>query len=255
MGAMNPLLQAFGRKVRSLRQDQGLSLRALAEKADVSRRFLVEIEAGRANPSLLKMAALARALRTGLKELCDLPLSRPPKRIALIGMRGAGKSTLGRMLAERLEIPFVELDEWIEQHAGITRSQIFEHEGAEGFRRWEQEALEHWLSRNAEGVLAVPGGIVENPPALRRLLESCTTVWVRADAEDHWDRVIAQGDLRPIHAHPAARERLEELIAERTPLYARAHHRIDTSGKSPAENLEELLTIVEPGADEQRRAG
>ena len=142
--AMKKLLLALSRRVRSLRAERNQSLQALAERAGMSRRFLVEIEAGRANPSIEKLARLARALRVPLSELCDLPLPRSDSRVALVGLRGAGKSTLGRLLADQLEVPFEELDAWIEQHAGASRAQIFEFEGAEGFRSREAEALEAW---------------------------------------------------------------------------------------------------------------
>lgn len=251
LSPMNPLLQALGRRVRALRAERNLSLQALAESAGMSRRFLVEIEAGRANPSLERLARLARALRLPLRELCDLPLPRPDRRIALIGLRGAGKSTLGRLLAERLEIPFAELDDWIEQHAGASRAQIFEFEGAEGFRHREAEALEAWLARHGAGVLAVAGGLVENRGAFDRLLDACTVVWLRAAPQEHWDRVRLQGDLRPMQGQDDARARLELLLRQREPLYARAHHVVDTSRATSAESLDAMLAMLQgspPGA-------
>ena len=241
---MQPLLLALGRRVRALRAERNLSLQSLAEHSGVSRRFLVEIEAGRANPSLERLAQLARALRLPLRDLCDLPLPRPERRIALIGLRGAGKSTLGKLLAERLEVPFEELDAWIEQHAGASRAQIFEFEGAEGFRHREAEALEAWLARHGAGVLAVAGGLVENAAAYERLLDSCTVVWLRAAPQQHWDRVLAQGDLRPMQASDDARARLEALLRQREPLYARAHLVVDTSAGGPESCLPPLLAAL-----------
>lgn len=243
---MAALQIALGRRVRSLRQAQGLSLQRLAEQAGLSRRFLVEIEAGRANPSLLKLAALAQALHTDLSRLCDLPLPRPARRIALVGLRGAGKSALGRRAAEALEIPFVELDQWIQEHAGLSSSAIFELEGAAGFRLREQEALEAWLSRHAEGVLAVAGGLAENEAAWSRLLSSCTVIWLRATPQEHWDRVAAQGDSRPMRGLPDARARLEALLRAREPAYARAHAQLDTGGKTLAEAGAALLALLQP---------
>jgi XRE family aerobic/anaerobic benzoate catabolism transcriptional regulator len=245
---MQPLLQALGRRVRSLRAERNLSLQALAEHSGVSRRFLVEIEAGRANPSLERLAQLARALRLPLRDLCDLPLPRPERRIALIGLRGAGKSTIGRLLADRLEVPFEELDAWIEQHAGASRAQIFEFEGAEGFRHREAEALEAWLARHGAGVLAVAGGLVENAAAYERLLDSCTVIWLRATPQQHWDRVLAQGDLRPMQGQDDARARLETLLRQREPLYARAHMMVDTSGGEPESALRDLLIALQAPA-------
>lgn len=244
VGSMKLLLRALGRRVRSLRAERNLSLQALADRAGISRRFLVEIESGRGNPSLDKLARLARALRLPLRELCDLPLPRPERRLALVGLRGAGKSTLGRALAARLEVPFEELDEWIEQHAGASRAQIFEFEGGDGFRRREAEALEAWLARHASGVLAVAGGLVDNAQAFERLLDSCTVIWLRADPQRHWDRVVAQGDLRPMQGQADARARLERLWLSRAPHYARAHLTVDTDERSPAACVEEILGLL-----------
>jgi len=242
--AMKKLLLALSRRVRSLRAERNQSLQALAERAGMSRRFLVEIEAGRANPSIEKLARLARALRVPLSELCDLPLPRSDSRVALVGLRGAGKSTLGRLLADQLEVPFEELDAWIEQHAGASRAQIFEFEGAEGFRNREAEALEAWLARHGSGVLAVAGGLVENAEAYERLLESCTVVWLRADPQQHWDRVLAQGDLRPMQGTADARARLESLWKQREPLYSRAHEVVDTNRANAATCVQQLLQAL-----------
>jgi len=241
---MRKLQASLGRRVRGLRQEQGLSLQACAERAGLSRRFLVEIEAGRANPSLLKLAALAQALQTGLGALCDLPLPHPARRIALVGLRGAGKSTLGRLAAAALEVPFVELDQWVQEHAGLSNSAIFELEGAAGFRLREEEALEAWLSRNAAGVLAVAGGLAENAAAWNRLLASCTVVWLRASPQEHWDRVLAQGDSRPMRGLPDARARLEALLKTRESAYARAPLTFDTGSKSPAQAAAGLTALL-----------
>lgn len=241
---MRKLQAALGRRVRSLRQEQGLSLQACAERTGLSRRFLVEIEAGRANPSLAKLAALAQSLKIGLGQLCDLPVPPPPRRIALVGLRGAGKSSLGRSTAAALEVPFVELDQWIQEHAGMSNSSIFELEGAAGFRIREQEALEAWLSRHAEGVLAVAGGLAENEAAWNRLLAACTVVWLRASPQEHWDRVLAQGDSRPMRGLPDARARLENLLKSRESAYARAPLQFDTSGKDAAQAASGLAALL-----------
>ncbi len=241
---MHGLLTALGRRVRDLRRQRGESLERLAEQAGLSRRFLVEIEAGRANPSLLKLASLARALRLELPALLALPLARPARRLALVGLRGAGKSTVGRALAQILEIPFTELDVWIQEHAGMSNAQIFELEGAAGFRRREEEALEAWLSRTAEGVLAVAGGLADNPAAWERLLGTCTVLWLRASPQEHWNRVVAQGDARPMRGLPDARARLEALWRERESAYARAHFMLDTTGRDAAHTQEAILALL-----------
>ncbi len=241
---MKPLSLSLllGKKVRSLRLQRGDSLKELAARAEISRRFLVEIESGRANPSLARLGSLAKALRMDLGELCTLsPASPPHRRIALAGLRGAGKSTLGKLLAKRLGMAFVELDVLIQEDAGISVSEIFELEGPDGYRRRESLALEQWLqSSPEEGVLAVPGGIVHSPSTWERLLGECHTVWLRARPEEHWDRVAAQGDTRPMAGDPGAMDRLRALLNERTPAYRRAEFHLDTRGRRVESCLEEL---------------
>ncbi|RMH04714.1 MAG: helix-turn-helix domain-containing protein [Planctomycetota bacterium] len=240
------LLEALAYRVRRVRHARGLSLQETATRAGFSRRFLVEIEAARANPSIGKLAALADALCIPLRELCDLPgRGVPTHRIALIGLRGAGKSTVGLRLAKELEVPFSELDDLIREKAGLTVPEIFELHGTAGYRRLESEALEEWLGRHGSGVLAVPGGVVTAPNTFERLLGSCRTVWLEATPEDHMDRVVAQGDLRPMHAHPEAMDRLRSLLEERTPQYQRAEIRVMTSGRT----VDEVVTEVRERID------
>jgi len=235
------LSQLLGKKVRSLRLQCGDSLRELAARAEISRRFLVEIESGRANPSLAKLGSLAIALRMDLCELCALtPASPPHRRIALAGLRGAGKSTLGKLLAKRFGMAFVELDALIQEDAGISVAEIFELEGPDGYRRRESLSLKQWLQSSPEGVLAVPGGIVHSPSTWERLLGECHTVWLKARPEEHWDRVAAQGDTRPMAGDPGAMERLRALLKERTPAYRRAEFHLDTRGRRVESCLEEL---------------
>ena len=240
------LLESLAAKVRAARLREGLSLQEAATRAGLSRRFLVEIEAGRTNPSIGKLAALAEAFHLPLRELCDLPTrGAPVKRIALLGLRGAGKSTLGRRLAERLEVPFTELDEVITSIAGLSVAEIFELHGAGGYRRLEAEALEKWLSQHGEGVLATPGGIVSEPRTFDRLLGSCRTVWLQATPQEHWDRVVAQGDLRPMQGHPEAMDRLRALLEERSPSYARAEIHLDTGSGTPEDLVQHLVERLE----------
>jgi XRE family transcriptional regulator, aerobic/anaerobic benzoate catabolism transcriptional regulator len=235
--------------LRALRESRQTSLQALAERAAVSRRFIVEIEAGRANPSISKLASLSEALGVSLGELCDLPLARRrPSRYALIGMRGAGKSTLGAMLALELEVPYCELDQLIEQSSGLAVAEIFELEGTAGYRRREAAALESWLSHHGTGVLALPGGIVGNTKTYDRLLRTCHTIWMQASPEDHWDRVLQQGDTRPMRGSTDAMASLRQILAERVPAYARAEIHLPTSGNSPEACLQMLLDQIQEGA-------
>jgi XRE family aerobic/anaerobic benzoate catabolism transcriptional regulator len=235
-----PLLSALGHKIRAAREARGDSMQEAAERAGWSRRFLVDAEAGRANPSLGKLSDLAEALGLELAELCNLPRTSRPQRFALVGLRGAGKSTLGRALARSLEVPFSELDPWIERSAGMPISEIFELEGSAGYRRHEASALEAWLSHHGTGVLAAPGGIVQSP-TYDRLLRSCRTIWLRARPEDHLERVRAQGDTRPMQGQPDALERLRTILREREAAYGRCDHTVQTSDRSIQACLAELL--------------
>lgn len=244
--ALAQTLAALSRKVRAARKHAGFTLEEAARRAGLSRRFLVEIEAARTNPSIGKLAALAQALGVPLRELCDLPMATaPPQRIALLGLRGAGKSTLGRMLAARLEVAFTELDARIAERAGMGVAEIFELHGPEGYRRLEREALEDWLAHHGSGVLAVPGGLVSEPATLDRLCQTCRTVWLKASPQEHWQRVAAQGDLRPMRNDPNAMLRLQSLLEAREPGYRRATVHLDTSGRSPEASLEQLVGLLE----------
>lgn len=237
------VLIELGRRLRSRREALGLTLADLAARTGVSRRYLTDAEAGRANLSVLKLASLAGALRYGLGELCDIPLSRPPRRIALVGLRGAGKSTIGRALAQQLEVPFVELDRLVEESAGLSLAEIFDLHGEFHYRDLEREALEGWLTRSGEGVLATGGSLVTHEESWGRLRETCVTVWLRATAEEHWDRVVAQGDLRPMR-RPQAMDELRERLRVREPLYRRAELTIDTSAVDIAAAVRQVTDHV-----------
>lgn len=233
-------LAELGRRLRAGRQKRGLSVAALAEQAELSRRYVTETEAGRANPSILVLAKLASALGLALPTLLDIPLrARALERIALVGLRGAGKSTIGRQLAQVLEAPFVELDARVEEVAGIELGEIFSVHGEDSFHRFEREALEQVLAEAERQVVAVGGSIVSSPENFQRLRQTCRTIWLRADAEDHFGRVLAQGDARPMRNRPRAMEELRGLLAEREPLYAKCEFSVDTSEKSEAEVLTE----------------
>ncbi len=230
------LLHVFGQRLRQAREAEGLSLSELAETAGLSRRYVTEAEAGRGNLSLLKLAALARALHLPLSELCDLPLAQGRmERIALVGLRGAGKSSVGRELARRLECPFVELDRRIEERAGLGMEALFDLSGSETYRRLEREVLEQVLSEGGRQVIATGGSIVTAPSTFARLRDACRTVWLQAAPESHLQRVLAQGDQRPMQGRPRALEELRALLAGRQRLYARCELHVPTDGRSVPE--------------------
>ncbi|GJM21784.1 MAG: hypothetical protein DHS20C15_16990 [Planctomycetota bacterium] len=194
-----------------------------ASKADLSTRYLRMAEGGQANLSLLKLAALARALRVPLRELCDLDLSQAPTlRLALLGVRGAGKSSVGRLLAQHLEVPFVELDQLVEERAGTNLAQLFALHGERFYRQLQAESLEHWLTQHGSGVLATGGSLVEDLATYDRLRATCRTVWLSASADTLWQRVVDQGDLRPMRDHPRARAELQALLDARRERYGLA---------------------------------
>ena len=253
----DPILDQLGRTLRSHRERAGLGVSELARRAGVSRRYLTDVERGRANVTILKLASLASALRVPLADLCDIPSRGPSvRRVALVGLRGAGKSTIGRRLALDLELPFVELDQLIEERSGMRLADSFSMHGEAWYRKLEREALEAWLERSGSGVLATGGSIVTHPESWQRLLETCRVVWLRAEPDDHWKRVIEQGDTRPMASHPRAREELREILADREPLYERSHLIVDTSRTGIRGAVESVRAAVErdrwPGLEAAR---
>ncbi|MEZ5975267.1 MAG: shikimate kinase [Planctomycetota bacterium] len=233
MDADQALLTALGNRLREARHATGLSVSELAHQAGVSRRYVTEAEAGRANLSLLKLASLARSLGLPLGELCDLPLAAGRwERVALVGLRGAGKSSVGRELARLLECPFVELDRRIEERSGLSIAEIFDLSGVETWRRLEREELERVLAGGQRQVLATGGSIVTAPATFARLRDACRTVWLKASPEAHLARVLDQGDKRPMEGRPRALEELRSLLSQRERLYARCEFQVDTDGRS-----------------------
>ena len=235
------LLQALGERVRNLRASRGLTRRGLASAAEVSERHLANLEYGTGNVSILVLQQIAQALRCSMAELlgdvttssaewlllrellegrseADLqrvrlaageilgtaPSGDPHRgtRIALIGLRGAGKSTLGRMLAEQLNVPFLELNQEIERVAGCSVREIYDLYGAGAYRRYERRALEEAVQIYSDAVIATPGGIVSDPATFNELLSHCTTVWLQAQPEEHMSRVVEQGDPREVFSRP-----------------------------------------------------
>jgi XRE family aerobic/anaerobic benzoate catabolism transcriptional regulator len=225
-------LSGLGRRARSLRSDRGWTLQELSARTGLSARFLVEVESGRGNISVRNLAFLAGALGTTPAALLSPPEERPGgKMIALLGLRGAGKTAIGRRLARRLRLPFVELDRRVERAAGLSLGEIFRLHGEAYYRRLERETLEGVLSEKdgRPRVLAAGGGLVTSPEAYARLRAAALTIWLRAMPEDHWNRVLKQGDRRPMAEHPEAMAELRSLLASREPLYAQADHTVDTS--------------------------
>lgn len=226
------LLMALGQRVRERRTERGLTLRDLAARAGLSLRFVAEVEAGRGNPSVASLAALAEALQTSAAGLLSEPAAAAtapgPRLLALLGLRGAGKSTLGRRVARQLHLPFVELDRRIEESCGLTLDEVFALHGEQYYRRLEREALEAVLREDRPLVLATGGGLVAAEDTFARLRERAVTVWLRARPEDHWNRVVQQGDRRPMADHPEAMAELRRLLAAREPLYSASDHVVDT---------------------------
>lgn len=233
------LLEGLGAAVRALRSDRGLTLRALAAVAGVSERFLVQLEAGEGNISVARLEDVAEALGTtgadllGRAAAAQRRSSAPaPGVIALVGLRGAGKSSVGAALAKRLAMPFIELDEVIVREAQMTLPSIFEIHGEAYYRQMERDVLRRLLDSGKPTVVATGGSIVTDPETWGLLRSRARTVWLKATPREHWDRVVAQGDVRPMRGRPRAMNELRQLLALRTPLYEQAATTIDTSAES-----------------------
>jgi XRE family transcriptional regulator, aerobic/anaerobic benzoate catabolism transcriptional regulator len=278
----SPLLDAFADRLRNLRAQRGLTRKGLAEVASVSERYLGNLETGRGNPSLLMLHEIARALQCSLAELIgDATTSSPEwlmirellgtrseddlrrariaigdaigvprqrtgssQKVALIGLRGAGKSTLGRMLADDLDVPFVELSKEIERIAGLSIREIHDLYGPTAYRRYERRAVEEALQISPELVLATPGGLVSEPAAFNMLLSHCVTVWLRASPEDHMNRVVQQGDLRPMAGQAEAMDDLKRILESRSAFYGKADMTLNTSAQPLDATFSQLRTMV-----------
>lgn len=227
----NLLLSAIGLAVRRLRDARGLTRRELAGKSGVSERFLAELEGGQGNISVGRLHDVARALGSSAAEvLVAAQPDRADRRlVALIGLRGAGKSTIGKALASRLRVPFVELDALVERDAGLSLSALFSLHGEAYYRRLAREVLTRFVAETDAAVLATGGSVVVDRESFKLLQKRARTVWLQATPEDHWKRVLAQGDVRPSAASPHAQEELRALLKAREPLYAQAELAVDTS--------------------------
>jgi XRE family aerobic/anaerobic benzoate catabolism transcriptional regulator len=272
-----------GRKVRLGRAKRGMSRRQLAEESGTSERYLAQIESGAGNPSLLVMRAVAEALELPIAELLPQPrgaspahsqiielLGRVPpenlaaiaatiasqvdqaaaadraRRIALVGLRGAGKSTLGRLLADKLAVPFIELDRMVEQEYGASVPLLIEMSGLATFRRYERTCLERVVSENEAAVITTAGGIVSNSETYAFLLRRTHSVWISARPEEHMGRVIKQGDFRPMAKNREAMADLKAILEARRVDYARAQAELDTSDASVPQSFARLQKLVAP---------
>jgi XRE family aerobic/anaerobic benzoate catabolism transcriptional regulator len=226
-------LTAVGAAVRAQRDRRGWSRRELAQTSGVSERFLAQLETGNGNISLRRFADVAHARGTTPAALLAPAEAAPVhKPIALLGVRGAGKSAVGAALARKLGWRFIEVDQEIEASAGLPLGEVFALHGEAYYRRVEREVLTRLLADTAPTVLATGGSIVNDPINYALLRTRARTIWLRARPEDHWNRVVAQGDQRPMAENPHALEELRGLLAAREKLYARAQHTVETSGRS-----------------------
>ena len=236
------ILAHLGGRVRARRSALGFTLVELSTRSGLSPRFLSDVETGRANISVLNLQAVARALGlTSSDLLTGSPTADRRGCIALLGLRGAGKSTVGPRLASRLELPFFELDGLIEAEAGLSLGEIFAVHGERWYRRLELQVLRRFLDVHDRAVFATGGGIVTASDAFEMLLHRCTTVWLRARASDHLDRVQNQGDTRPTAGRLHVMADLRALLADREPLYSRADATLDTSAQGIAAGVESLV--------------
>jgi len=253
-----------------------MTRKALATEADVSERYLAQLESGEGNMSIVLLRRVAAALGSRLTDMLDLEESGSVERrmiarlldtvpahrledltfrlmrefgreeamrhgrIALVGLRGAGKSTLGQKLAVERGVRYIELDKEIQVESGMTLPELFSLYGQSGFRRFERRTLERLITENAQMVLAVGGGVVAEDETYTYLLSKCFTVWLRARPEEHMSRVIAQGDLRPMSGNAEAMEDLKRILAAREPLYRKADAVVDTSGQAVEGSLKAL---------------
>jgi XRE family aerobic/anaerobic benzoate catabolism transcriptional regulator len=275
-------LANLGRRVREAREQRGMARKVLSRAASVSERYLAQLEAGEGNASVVLLRRVAAALGVRLPDLLDsgetmteqrlirrfldsLPRQRLEevlrrlthdfgqeeavrrKRITLVGLRGAGKTTLGNALAKSLRRRLVELDKEIEQEAGISLSEVFLLYGQAGYRRIERRCLERVINSQEDMVLTVGGGIVSEPETYNLLLMNCYTVWIKAAPEEHMARVVAQGDTRPMAGHAEAMEDLRNILAAREALYSKADAVVDTAGRSIETSLVALRQAVAAG--------
>jgi len=274
-------LRLLGDRIRDARARRGMTRKILARHSKVSERYLAQLEAGQGNISIALLRQVAHAMGLPLADLVREEPDRPVEltlliqtlgrlqakdlvqarrllaetfgaavnserrhRIALIGLRGAGKSTLGARLAKAMGVPFIELDREIERESGTSLSEVFDLLGQSAYRRYERRALETVIERHDRAVIATGGSIVSEPATFDLLLSACFTVWLTAAPEEHMSRVVAQGDYRPMAENDEAMEDLRRILAGRNALYAKADLTVDTAGKTPEQSLRELKAAL-----------
>jgi XRE family aerobic/anaerobic benzoate catabolism transcriptional regulator len=271
----------LGKRVRLLRNLRGMTRKMVAREADVSERHLAQLEAGEGNVSIVLLRRIAGALNVSLVELFAPEVEEPAgkqmiqrflerlpnhrledvvlrlmrdfrpgeqvrrKRIALIGLRGAGKSTLGSKLAGESQMPFIEMDREIERDTGMPLAEIFALYGQSGYRAIEKRTLERVMNENERAVLSVGGGVVSEKETFDYLLSHCYTVWIKAQPEEHMTRVMAQGDFRAMAGNDHAMEDLRRILEAREPLYRQADMELDTSCSSVEESFSRLKTTLQ----------
>jgi XRE family aerobic/anaerobic benzoate catabolism transcriptional regulator len=240
-------LSLLGDRVRAWRSVHRMTRKALAAASGVSERYLAQLEAGEGNISVLLLRKVARAMGVPVESLVREERAhgeRAAQRVALVGLRGAGKSTLGEKLDQSLGVPFIELDREVEREAGAALGEVFAMYGQDAYRRFERRALERVLAQHERAVIAAGGSLVTDPGTYRLLRERCLCVWLKASPEEHMARVIAQGDMRPFRGRSAALDEIRQLLAGRERLYGRADLTLDTSGKSARSCLSQLISMV-----------
>jgi XRE family aerobic/anaerobic benzoate catabolism transcriptional regulator len=287
--AETSFLEQLGQRVRTMRALRGMSRKVLAKVSGISERYIAQLESGKGNVSIVLLRRVSNAMGAHVEDLIpsadlapDWPIIRDLLRkaspgqiahakealtgagsttqrrpsfsgIALIGLRGAGKSTLGKILAEKIGWNFVELNKEIERQNGLSVPEIINLYGQEGFRRMEQAALGQLLARKEQMVLATGGGIVSEPLTFELVLSSFYTIWVKAEPEEHMARVRGQGDLRPMAEDPSAMAELRNILVSREPLYARANAVVDTAGLSVDAAAARLSEAVAPVLQNEAR--
>lgn len=277
------LLRRLGERVRNARNRRGMTRKALSAESGVSERFLAQLEAGLGNVSIARLQRIAAAMALPLHELVRDDEAQPVERglieerlarldpaqlatvrawlqqqfgrpaarhgrIALIGLRGAGKTAVGSALAARLDVPFVQLNRLAEEAAGMTLQEVFDLLGQAAFRRLERQCLERLVATHERCVVETGGGVVADAATFELLLSRCFTVWLRARPEEHMARVVAQGDSRPMAASREAMADLRRILAVRVPLYEKADVAVDTSGRTLDEVVDEVARLAAPDA-------